>query len=162
MCLTETYILYGVSFYFQRMLWSHFTLWNFTVNRIWAVIPDNLARGIFHHFKPLSHSLRIGQIFVSFGYLPRCGNCVLAQILPRVLLPPTVCKCDASQTNRQCLFCYQFQTSLQTHIFAKSMSHGKSVAKVHLTSCIMYNYGRIFQVHRKWDNGFIKSDNSFL
>ena len=85
---------------------------------------------------------------------------MLAQILPRVLFPPTVCKCDTSQKNGRCLFCYQFQTSLQIRIFAKSMSHGKSVANVHLTSCIIYNHGRIFQVHRKWDNGFKSSENS--
>jgi len=102
--------------------------------------------------KSLSYNLRIGQIFVTCGYLPSCGNSVLAQILPRVLFPPTVYKCNTSQTNRRCLFCFQFQTSLQIRIFVKSVSHGKSLANVHLTSCVMYNYGRIFQVHRKWDN----------
>jgi hypothetical protein len=154
--------LCGVYFYFQRLLWSHVTFWNFKVNRIGAVIADNLAGVIFHHFKPLSHNLHIWQIFATCGYLPRCGNCVLAQILPRVVFPPTVCKCDTSRTNRRCLFCYQFQTSLQIRIFAKSMSDGKRVANVRLTSCIMYNYGRIFQVPRNWDNGFISSENSVL
>ena len=111
--------LCGALSYFQRMLWSRFTLWTFTVNRIWTVIADNLARVIFHHFKSLSHNLRIWQIFVSCAYLPRCGNSVLTQILPHALFPPTVCKCDTSPKNRRCLFCYQFQTNLQIHIFVR-------------------------------------------